>query len=191
MKPGGCDDGEGIKCNRPRYYLFSLSYSSYCLDNNNIIFLSYSAWPRRVVACIIFQLSQFLRKRSSFFNLHLCSAVPWGRCLPAPCHSTQTLSHPCTCIVHLACGFRHRLLSLPLKCLISSHCVKALSQCGLHSGSSLIGFWDNISMSSTTSLFAESYIALHVFLHTQFIFDWFCAVHVIQFLPYVFVIHRG
>ena len=35
MKPGDCDDGEGIKRNRPRYYHFSLQYSSCCPDNDN------------------------------------------------------------------------------------------------------------------------------------------------------------
>ena len=38
MKPGGCNDAGGINRNRPRYYFFSLPYSSNCLNNNNVYF---------------------------------------------------------------------------------------------------------------------------------------------------------
>ena len=61
----------------------------------------------------------------------------------------------------------------------------------LNSGSSLISVCENVLMSSITSLFAEGGLVLHVFLRAKFIFDWSCAVHVIQFLPYIFVTHRG
>ena len=46
-------------------------------------------------------------------------------------------------------------------------------------------------MSSTTSICAEGGLVLHVFLDPQFIFDWSCAVPVIQFLRYSFITHRG
>ena len=46
-------------------------------------------------------------------------------------------------------------------------------------------------MSSITSICAEGVIVLYVFIDPQFIFDWSCAVHVIQFLLYGFVTHRG
>ena len=50
-------------------------------------------------------------------HLHLCSAKPWDGWLSAPCLNTQTLFHPCTCIVHLpahcivhlTCDCRYRL----------------------------------------------------------------------------------
>ena len=45
-------------------------------------------------------------------------------------------------------------------------------------------------MSSITSMCADGGLVLHVFLDPQFIFDWACAVHVIQFLRYGFVTHR-
>ena len=46
-------------------------------------------------------------------------------------------------------------------------------------------------MSSTTSICAEVRLVLHIFLDPQFISDWACAVHVIQFFRYGFVTHRG
>ena len=60
-------------------------------------------------------------------------------------------------------------LSLPLKCLIPSYCVKALSQCALNTRSSLISDWENVLMPSTTSLFADGDLVLHVFLRAWFI----------------------
>ena len=45
-------------------------------------------------------------------------------------------------------------------------------------------------MSSPTSSFAEGGLVLDVFFHPQFIFDWSCAVHVFEFLHYVFVTRR-
>ena len=97
----------------------------------------------------------------------------------------QTLSHPCTCtvhllvlcIVHLTCGFRHRL---KLTSEISDYLVICEGHGTMCSESSLISVWENVSMSSTTLLFAEGG-------HQRFIFDWSCAVHIIQYLPYVFV----
>ena len=126
----------------------------------------------------------------SYPHLHICSAVPC-------CGCTHTLFLQCTCIVHppLNLCVVHLTyasvicLSLPLRCLISSYCLKALPQCALGYGSSLINVWENVSVSSTTSLSAESGIVLHVFLHRQFILD--CFWPVIQFLHYVFVTHRG
>ena len=63
-------------------------------------------------------------------------------------------------------------LSLPLICLISSYSVKALLQCTLISGSSLISVYENVSKSSATYLFTESGLLLHVFHDPQFIFSW-------------------
>ena len=46
-------------------------------------------------------------------------------------------------------------------------------------------------MSSTTSICAEGGLALHIFLDPQFIFDWSCAVPVIQFMRYSVITHLG
>ena len=57
------------------------------------------------------------------------------RALVSPCHNTQTLSPPCTCIVHLPvlCAVQLRWISvigicIHLRCLVSSYCLKILSQ---------------------------------------------------------------
>ena len=101
---------------------------------------------------------------------------------PALAQATCYIDAEFTCHIASVIG-----LSLSLRCLISSYCVKVLPQCVLYSGTSLISVQEKVSMSSTTSLFAEGGIALHVCLHS--LFDWSCAVHVFQFLPYVFDTH--
>ena len=128
-------------------------------------------------------------------HLHLYSAKPWRGLLSAPCHNTQSLSQPCTyivhlpvlCIVHLTCDFRHRL---KLKCEMYDFLVlwEGLPQCALNSGSSLISVSENLSMSSITLLFL---LRVVMFCTSFFIHSVYLIGLVIQFLPNVFVAHRS
>ena len=118
---------------------------------------------------------------------------------PSTGHSTHTLCHQPTwlvhllviCIAHLTCGFRHRLKLISEMSDIFPYCGKALPQCALNSRSCSSVFGRMCQCRPPLHVLLRVALYCTSFLHAQFMFDWSFAVHIIKFFPYVFVTHRG